>query len=292
MDTITHALFGYGIYGATNKTGKSKEFNKALIFTTILASQIPDIDVVVNITETGRIMNQMWHRGLTHSIFLTPLWAYLIYFLSQKIFKVKDFKLFWIGLISVIIHDTSDIFNAWGTGYLEPFSNIRLTFGVIPILDFVIWAIFLVTFIVTRLKKYSLKKTKLYKLMWLSIGIYFLYKSSLGYYYYSKVSSDYDKTTLAASFVPTNFSIITKKENVIDIYTDGIFINKKLERTIISDDTANLKILFEGNPKAKVLYQWAPFIVIEDKHNKIGIYDPRIFNGDKPLNAEYYNKPK
>jgi inner membrane protein len=291
MDTITHALFGYGIYGATNKTNTTKDFNKALIFTTVIASQIPDIDVIVNITETGRIMNQMWHRGLTHSIFLTPLWAYLIYLISRKIFKVNDLKLFWIALVSVIIHVTSDIFNAWGTGYLEPFSNIRLTFGVIPILDFVIWAMFLITFIISKLRKFSISKANVFKLMWLSIAVYFLFKSSLGYYYYSKISVDYDKTTLAASFDPTNFKIIAKKGNIVNIYSDGIFTIKKLEKTILSDENSDLKILFNGNPKSKVLYQWAPFVVIEDSDTRIGIYDPRIFNGDKPLNAEYFNKP-
>ena len=65
----------------------------------------------------------MWHRGITHSIFFTPLWAALFFLICIGLFKIKDKKLFLLGWFAVFIHDTSDLFNAWGTGYLEPFSN-------------------------------------------------------------------------------------------------------------------------------------------------------------------------
>lgn len=74
MDTITHTLFGLTLYGAIDKSKMDQSHKRALLFTTLVGSHIPDSDVVVNLTETGRIMQQMWHRGLTHSFFLIPIW--------------------------------------------------------------------------------------------------------------------------------------------------------------------------------------------------------------------------
>jgi inner membrane protein len=290
MDTITHALFGLGLYGATNKIDKPKNFNNALLFTTLVASQIPDIDVVVNITETGRIMNQMWHRGLTHSIFLTPVWALLVYFIACKLFKIKDFKLYWLALISVIIHDTSDILNTWGTGYLEPFSNIRLTFGVIPIIDLSIWVIFLIGFIVSKFSKRFSNKSKIFKYVWIAVLLHVLIKSSMGFYYYSSISNKYDETTLAADFLPFNFKIIAKKNNIVDIYSDGLFKERVLEKRIHSDDSADLNPLFIKNPKAEVLMQWSPFVVIVNNDKELGVYDPRLYSEDRKFMFEKISK--
>ncbi len=92
-------------------------------------------------------MYQMWHRGITHSIFAVPIFAILLCLLCYLIWKVKDRRIFYVGLLSVLIHNTSDLFNAWGTGYFEPFSSIRVTFGVIPIVDLVVWSLILVGYI-------------------------------------------------------------------------------------------------------------------------------------------------
>ncbi|WP_342665000.1 metal-dependent hydrolase [Shimazuella kribbensis] len=149
MDTITHTLFGLGIYNGMNKEEMSRKTKYALLFTTIGASQIPDIDVISQLWDTAG-QYQMWHRGITHSIFLVPIWALLFSLINRFIFGIKGMLSFFAALISVFIHNTSDLFNAWGTGYLEPFSSVRITLGTIPIVDFVIWFIFLMTFIITK----------------------------------------------------------------------------------------------------------------------------------------------
>src|SRR5690606_5373187 len=135
-----HTLFGLGLYGAVNKRDMDKNTKRAYLLTAVGASQIPDIDVISRLWDTEGLY-QMWHRGITHSVFLTPVWALLFFLLSFLLFKVKDKKLFLLGWLAVFIHNTSDLFNAWGTGYLEPFSNMRITFGTIPIVDLVIWFI-------------------------------------------------------------------------------------------------------------------------------------------------------
>jgi inner membrane protein len=62
MDTLTHTLFGLTTYGAVNKEKMNKETKKAVFFTTLVGSQIPDIDVISRLWDNEG-MYQMWHRG-------------------------------------------------------------------------------------------------------------------------------------------------------------------------------------------------------------------------------------
>lgn len=56
MDTVTHTLFGLTTYGALDKSKADKQTKRALLFTALLSSQAPDLDVVARVTETGRII--------------------------------------------------------------------------------------------------------------------------------------------------------------------------------------------------------------------------------------------
>jgi inner membrane protein len=289
MDTITHTLFGLTLYGAANKTNMDKSHKRALLFTTVIGSQIPDIDVVINLTETGRIMQQMWHRGLTHSFFLIPIWGIAVYILSRLLFKVKDRRMLCWALLAVFIHDTSDLFNTWGTGYFEPFSSYRVTFGTIPIVDFVFWFLMLAGLIVSR-KKETNKRYKVFRVVWLLMIAHVVTQSIQGYAIYSEAKEKYEDVALAAGFVPTQFQVIGKDGNKVEIVKDSIFINPELEQRIISKDEADLEPLFEENPRAKTLHEWSPFVVVVEEEDKLGIYDPRFYRNGESFLYEFIKK--
>jgi inner membrane protein len=109
---------------------------KAMLWGAI-ANSIPDIDVV-----TSLWMNPadalLAHRGFTHSILfqvlLIPLAAYAL-----KRFYSKDFFSFrgWMLLIGsgLFLHIFLDALTSYGTGWFEPFSNYRVSFNTIFILD-------------------------------------------------------------------------------------------------------------------------------------------------------------
>ncbi|MGO4889658.1 metal-dependent hydrolase [Anaerobacillus sp. MEB173] len=46
MDSVTHTLFGLTLYGAVDKKDMSTNMKRALLLTTVVGSQLPDIDVV------------------------------------------------------------------------------------------------------------------------------------------------------------------------------------------------------------------------------------------------------
>lgn len=287
LDSITHTLFGLALYGTVDKKDLPKHHKRAYLVTTVGASLIPDIDVISRLWDTAGLY-QMWHRGITHSIYLTPLWALLFFLICLILFKVKDIKLFFLGWLAVIIHDTSDLFNAWGTGYLEPFSSKRITFGTIPIVDLVFWTILGTAFIFSRKRK--VKSPYYFKLAWAFIALHIIIQSTQGYIIYNQYDDHYDQVALSAGFIPWTFSVITKKDNEVSIFQDNLFQDRKLQYVLESAEDANLDKLFSQRPEAKTLYEWSPFVVLVDDEKRLGLYDPRFYRNGQSFLFEYIEK--
>lgn len=262
---------------------------RAYLVTAVGASLIPDIDVLSRFWDTEG-MYQMWHRGITHSIFLTPFWALLFSLLCLLLFKSKDIKLFFLGWIAVIIHNTSDLFNAWGTGYLEPFSSVRITFGTIPIVDFVVWMIMGIAYIFSK-KKQGISPFY-FRMAWMFIILHFMVQTIQGLFIYNQYSENYDQVALSAGFIPWTYSVITKKEKEVTIFSDSLFQKKRAQYVLQSSEDANLDMLFDKRPEAKTLYQWAPFVVLVDDNDRIGLFDPRFYRNGQSFLFEYIEKNK
>ncbi|WP_282140106.1 metal-dependent hydrolase [Cytobacillus oceanisediminis] len=287
MDTITHTLFGLSLYGAVDKRDMDKNTKRAYLLTAVGASQIPDIDVISRLWDTEGLY-QMWHRGITHSVFLTPVWALLFFLLSFLLFKVKDKKLFLLGWLAVFIHNTSDLFNAWGTGYLEPFSNMRITFGTIPIVDLVIWLIMGTAFIYARRNK--LKSPYYFRMAWAFLLVHVIIQSTQGFIIYKQYDDQYDQVALSADFIPWTFSVITKKDDEVIILNDNLFKKEETQYVLQSRETADLDKLFSQRPEARTLYEWSPFVVLVDDDERLGLYDPRFYRNGQSFLFEYIEK--
>ncbi|MCA1032600.1 metal-dependent hydrolase [Bacillus timonensis] len=288
MDSVTHALFGLTQYGAINKNEMDEKLKRAVFTTTLVGSEIPDIDVISQLwDETG--MYQMWHRGITHSLFMVPIWAFLIALLCTVIFRTKHFpKLFLIGTIAVFIHSTSDLFNAWGTGYFEPFTQLRITLGTIPIIDFIFWLImFGAMFFGRRLKGNTFK---VYRVAWLLIGFHVLIQSVQGYVLYQQYENKYDQLALSASFLPWHFTVIGKTDNKVELVNDSLLREAELVYSLQSAEDADLERLFSEVPEAETLYNWAPFVVVVDDDERLGLYDPRFYRNGQSFLFEYIEK--
>ncbi len=289
MDTVTHGLFGFTLYKVINKKDLDKPVRRGLLFAALVGSEIPDIDVVAGLTEQGQIMQQMWHRGITHSLFLVPFWALLIYVIAYLLFKVKDIRILYTAGIAVFVHNTLDLFNAWGTGYLEPFSSVRLTIGTLSIIDFVFWAIFLIGLLIVWLRK-NMDSTRVFRMVALAMFLHFSIQSSQGLWLEAQAKEQYDQTELVATFVPWHFQIVGKKGERVEITQQSLFTEPKVVKTFISKDQSDLTPLFAQNPRAEVLAQWSPFVVVIDDEKRLGIADPRFYRGGGFMLEEYIEK--
>ncbi|MDF1867851.1 MAG: metal-dependent hydrolase [Saprospiraceae bacterium] len=133
MDSITQGVLGAAIGEAIlgEKMG-----NKGALVGAIVAT-IPDLDVILYLFYDQFEMLSI-HRGFSHSIVFSTLGAFLIAFILSKIkwfynIKFRIQLLFsWLALFTHILLDT---FTAYGTQLLLPFSDVRLGFDSINVVD-------------------------------------------------------------------------------------------------------------------------------------------------------------
>jgi inner membrane protein len=292
MDTLTHTLFGLALYGAVNKTEMTAKEQRALLFTAVAGSQIPDIDVISAWWDTaGRY--QMWHRGITHSLFLVPVWAALLAAIVRGLFRLRGRIYFGMALLAVFIHDTSDIFNAWGTGYFEPFSAVRLTFGTVPIVDLVFWAILAGSFLYVRLgrkREGRPRSFQVYRIAWALMALHVALQTAQGMSLMHQTKGDFDQSVLSADFIPGIFTVIGKKDGTVTLQRGSMWTGLETVIELESKEEADLALLFQDKPEAKTLVEWAPFVVVVDDGERLGVYDPRFYRGGQSFLYEFIER--
>lgn len=133
MDSITQGVLGAAI-GET-MLGK-KIGNKGAIIGAFVAT-IPDLDVILYLFYDKFEMLSI-HRGFSHSITFSILGAFIIAFVLSKIkwFQSVDKKMCLIfAWLCLFTHMLLDTFTAYGTQLFLPFSDSRLGFDSINVVD-------------------------------------------------------------------------------------------------------------------------------------------------------------
>ena len=171
MDSLTHVLTGAVIGEAT--LGK-KIGSKAMIWGSIISS-MPDFDVFIS-PFLNPVDALFFHRGITHSIFFIAIISPVLAWLLKKTDKnnsttLKD----WLNLVlfALLFHIGIDCFNTYGTGILEPFSRIRVSYDSMSIIDIIIITLsflFIVAIVLFR------KENKIRRVLaWSNISFVVLY---------------------------------------------------------------------------------------------------------------------
>jgi inner membrane protein len=136
MDTLTHALSGALLARATapaQSDEKTLPLGRRLLIG-FFAAAAPDLDYVINFV--GPVEYILHHRGLTHSIFLLPLWALLLAWLCAAIWRDRPWKAYFgICAMGIGIHIAGDWINSFGTMMLSPFSDARIGIGTTFVID-------------------------------------------------------------------------------------------------------------------------------------------------------------
>lgn len=137
MDTGTHIVMGVAISGIALSDpviGSDTTTMYAAITGIMVGSLIPDIDTVLKLRNNAVYIRH--HRGITHSIPAVLLWPIFLTFLIQFLFTGANFFHIWIWtFLAVFLHVFVDIFNAYGTQALRPFSQSWVAIGVINTFD-------------------------------------------------------------------------------------------------------------------------------------------------------------
>ena len=157
MDSLTQIVLGASIGEAV--LGK-KIGNKALLYGAI-AGTIPDLDVFAALfTDTVTALSV--HRGFTHSIVFSVLFAPLFGLLVSRYESYKDVKAWsWLFFWAFITHPMLDAYTTWGTQLFWPFES-RLAFKTIFVVDPLYTIPFLIFLILVLFQKRTSKKRRFY----------------------------------------------------------------------------------------------------------------------------------
>ncbi len=135
MDTLTHALSGALLARATAPKDAPRHSLPRRIAAGFFACAAPDLDFVIGFL--GPVEYLQYHRGVTHSLVLLPLWAFVFSWLLAKILREpRGWRaLYGVTAMGIGLHIAGDLITSFGTMVFAPFSDWRAGIGTTFIID-------------------------------------------------------------------------------------------------------------------------------------------------------------
>ncbi|KTC86083.1 MULTISPECIES: metal-dependent hydrolase [Legionella] len=132
MDPITHGALG----AACAQAFLHRRDQRNAWIVGGLAAMAPDLDIFIN-SKSDPMLALLYHRNFTHSFLFIPLGALLVA-LAFMIFK--RFRQHWrLTLLAAFIgyatHGLLDAFTSYGTMLFWPFSDQRISWDIVSIVD-------------------------------------------------------------------------------------------------------------------------------------------------------------
>ncbi len=169
MDSLTQIILG----AAVGEAVLGKKIGNRAMFYGAIAGTLPDLDVLSSyFTDTVTALSI--HRGFTHSILFSVLFAPVFGWLVSRYDKYKNFKswsllFFW----AFITHPILDAHTTWGTQFFWPF-DMRLAFKTIFVIDPIYTIPFLVFLLLAMRQKRTARKRYIYNTIGLVISASYL----------------------------------------------------------------------------------------------------------------------
>ncbi|MFT7561979.1 MAG: inner membrane protein, partial [Flavobacteriales bacterium] len=133
MDPITQ-----GALGAAAAQLKSPKHLIQAAIVGALAGMAPDLDILIR-SANDPLLALEFHRHFTHSLLFIPLGALIfagLFYLLLKRFLVLSFlNVFWWSLLGIATHGILDGCTSYGTQLFWPFSNARISFDIVSVVD-------------------------------------------------------------------------------------------------------------------------------------------------------------
>ena len=132
MDSVTQAVLGAAIGGAIAPAGQRR---KALLVGAALGT-LPDLDVVIDYGDA--VANFTYHRGFSHSLFVLPPFAVLLWLALRRWWTpVRNAPWRWLAIIglALVTHPLLDAHTAYGTQLLWPLEFPPVMWATLFIID-------------------------------------------------------------------------------------------------------------------------------------------------------------
>ncbi|QXP73455.1 metal-dependent hydrolase [Tenacibaculum sp. AHE15PA] len=172
MDSLTQIVLG----AACGELVLGKKIgNKALLFGAI-GGTIPDLDVFIGgWLYSNEIDAMAFHRGFMHSILFAVFSSFLFGWITFKLYNkgkrsetttLKNW--IWLYFLAIFTHPLLDSFTPYGTQLFLPFSDYRVAFNNISVVDPLYTLPFLICLVVAMF--YNRKRTR--RAAWVKTGVY------------------------------------------------------------------------------------------------------------------------
>lgn len=141
MDTGTHVVMGIGLGGLAMLdpvVAQSPVTSEAVTIGAFAGSLVPDFDTLFKFQDNAAYIRQ--HRGISHSVPAMLIWPVLVISIIFLFLPNTAVLHLWLWTFAaVVLHVFVDIFNAYGTQALRPFTRKWIALGIINIFDPVIF---------------------------------------------------------------------------------------------------------------------------------------------------------
>lgn len=151
MDPITHGLLGT----AVSQCLSMKKFSRQNWLIGALAAMAPDLDIFIRSSQDP-LLFIIYHRNFTHSLAFIPVGGLIVGAFCLLLLPI--FRQYWrLTLITAVAaygtHGLLDACTSYGTMLFWPFSQERLSWDLIAIVDLVFMGILLVGVIIANYRK-------------------------------------------------------------------------------------------------------------------------------------------
>lgn len=171
MDPLSQAVLGASLSQASTKD-KTKQLSALLIGA--LAGMAPDLDVLIYSSEDPLLFLE-YHRQFTHSLLFIPfgalLCAMVFYPFAKK--KLSFIQVYLFSFLGYATHGLLDACTSYGTQLFWPFSDERVAWNIVSIIDplFTIPILILVLFSAFKHKIHYARIAFIYAIVFLSLGL-------------------------------------------------------------------------------------------------------------------------
>jgi inner membrane protein len=178
MDTITHgiagALIGKAVFrGEDMFAARPMNRGRIITWSLMLGAIFPDADVIRDIFSHDKLLVITWHRSITHSLVLFPLWVLLLAGITRAFANSRKWEapslvalagIYGVGILS---HILLDLVTSFGTMIWSPLEWSRPAWDMIFIVDFTLTAILLVPQLLAWVYAHAEKEKRRAVGMWL-----------------------------------------------------------------------------------------------------------------------------
>ncbi|MDT8375239.1 MAG: metal-dependent hydrolase [Mariprofundaceae bacterium] len=163
MDPFTHGLSGAILARSFPKTPIPHRY----VWLLAAVAMLPDIDYLLKYISDLTYLR--YHRGITHSFLMLPMWSWLIYSLLPLQRDRQPYMPWLIGA-ALAAHIFLDLVTSFGTMILAPLSDMRASLDLLFIIDPIFSALLLLPLVMMPLLKSHVRLLGIVSL--LLMGIY------------------------------------------------------------------------------------------------------------------------